>query len=145
MVCVVGVVCVVVCGVAHREKVCRFKTPPCVRSKRLRVYQHHAHMCYHMRAWCRYTRGRFERTHGGVSNLHTGEGGREEEEERRGGSSSVLLVKMARVEFSRASEVHRKKPLDLNHFQFENRSRTTCPRVLQSFAVPDQAVELQLS
>ena len=46
--------------------------PPCVRSKRLRVYRHHAHMCLNMCAWCRHTRGRFERTHGGVLNLHTG-------------------------------------------------------------------------
>ena len=39
--------------------------PPCVDSKRPRVYGHHAHMCYHMCAWCPYTRGRFESTHGG--------------------------------------------------------------------------------
>ena len=31
----------------------------------------HAHMLKHMCAWCRYTRRRFERTHGGVLNLHT--------------------------------------------------------------------------
>ena len=45
--------------------VCPSKTPPCVRSKRHRVCWHHAHMCFNMWAWCRYTRGRFERTHGG--------------------------------------------------------------------------------
>ena len=38
--------------------------PPCVDSKRARVYRHHAHMFQHMWAWCRYTRGRFEWTHG---------------------------------------------------------------------------------
>ena len=48
-------------------------------------------MCYHMRAWCRYTRGRFESTHGGFLDGHTGE--REERRERRGGSPSVLLTK----------------------------------------------------
>ena len=37
----------------------------CVHSKRPRVYRHHARKCYHMRAWCPYTRGRFEFTHGG--------------------------------------------------------------------------------
>ena len=47
--------------------VCRFNMPPCVRSKRPRVCQHHAHMCFNMCA-CRYTRGHFERTHGGVLN-----------------------------------------------------------------------------
>ena len=43
---------------------CRFKTPPCLDSKRPRVYPH-AHMLKHMCAWCWYTRGRFESTHGG--------------------------------------------------------------------------------
>ena len=31
-----------------------------------RSCHHHAHMFQHMCAWCRHTRGRFERTHGGV-------------------------------------------------------------------------------
>ena len=48
------------------------KTPPCVHSKRPGVLRHHAHMCFNMCAWCRYTRGRFERTHGDVLNVHTG-------------------------------------------------------------------------
>ena len=39
---------------------------PCVHSKRHRVYRHHAHMLKHLCAWCRYTRRRFERTHGDV-------------------------------------------------------------------------------
>ena len=43
------------------------KTPPCVHSKRTRVYPHHLRMLKHMCAWCRHTRGRFECTHGGVS------------------------------------------------------------------------------
>ena len=51
---------------------CPLKTCPCVRSKRPRVYRHHAHMCFNMCAWCRYTRGRFEHTHGHVLNGHTG-------------------------------------------------------------------------
>ena len=67
--CVVVVVVVVVCAVwcgTLKTPVCRFKTPPCVHSKRPRVYQHHVHM-------------------GGVLNLQTGEGGRV--------SSPVLLTK----------------------------------------------------
>ena len=47
--------------------VCGFKTSPCVRSKRPRVYRHHAHMKKHMCAWWRHTRRRLEWTHGGVS------------------------------------------------------------------------------
>ena len=64
---------VVVCvGGEEGERVSASIASPCVRSKRPRVYRHHAHMSYHMCAWCRYTRGRFERTHGGVLNVHTG-------------------------------------------------------------------------
>ena len=40
--------------------------PPCVRSKRPRVFRHHAYMFQHMCAWCWHTRGRFECTHGGA-------------------------------------------------------------------------------
>ena len=47
------------------------KTSPCVRSKRPRVFRHHEHMCFNMCAWCRYTRWRFERTHGDVLSGHT--------------------------------------------------------------------------
>ena len=60
--CVLWCVCVVLCVARLGTQ----KTPPCVDSKRPRVYRHHAHMCYHMRVWCRYTRGRFESTHGDV-------------------------------------------------------------------------------
>ena len=58
-------VCVVVCGVlcclVLRCVVWRdtLKTPPCAHSKRPRVCRHHAHVCFNMCAWCRYTRGRF--------------------------------------------------------------------------------------
>ena len=48
----------------ERPSVCAFKTPACVRSKRPRVYRHHAHMLKSMCAWCRYTRRRFECTRG---------------------------------------------------------------------------------
>ena len=61
---VVYVVCVCVCvAVCVRCGVARSKRLPFVCSKRPRVYRHHAHMLKHMCAWCRYTRGRFERTH----------------------------------------------------------------------------------
>ena len=50
----------------------RFKTSPCVDSKRARVYRHHAHMLKHVCAWCWYTRRRVERTHGDVWSGHTG-------------------------------------------------------------------------
>ena len=48
----------------------RFKTSPCVPATGRHVF--------YMWACCRYTRGRFERTHGSVLNLHTGGGGRRE-------------------------------------------------------------------
>ena len=46
--------------------VCGFQTSPCVRSKRPRVYRHHAYMFQHMCAWRRHTWGRLECTHGDV-------------------------------------------------------------------------------
>ena len=49
----------------HLSPCVRSKRLPCVHSKRLRVYRHHARNWYHMRAWCRYTRRRFE------LNVHT--------------------------------------------------------------------------
>ena len=45
--------------------VCTFKTSPCMPAQR-------AHMLKHVCAWCRYTLGRFERTHGDVLNGHKG-------------------------------------------------------------------------
>ena len=64
--------CVSWCGVCAVCVVVRhWKKPPCVRSKRPRVYRHHAPMCFNMCAWCRHTRGRFESTHGDVLHGHT--------------------------------------------------------------------------
>ena len=60
-VCVCLCLCLVCgcwCVMWHAEK------PPCVDSKRLRVYRQHARMCLNMRACCRFTRRRCERTHG---------------------------------------------------------------------------------
>ena len=57
---VVVVVCVAVVVVVV-VVVCRdtLKNPRVYIQKRRRVYRHHAHMCYHMRAWCQQTRGTF--------------------------------------------------------------------------------------
>ena len=63
--CVCGVVCVLCVwrGLARgKPLVCRFKTSPCAPAPRAHVE--------HMRAFYRYTRRRFEPTHGDVSNLH---------------------------------------------------------------------------
>ena len=51
--------CVVwcVCGVVWCDK--PLKKPPCTHSKRPSVRRHHAHMCFNMCAWCRYTQGAF--------------------------------------------------------------------------------------
>ena len=57
---VCGVVCAVWCGTL-KPPVCRLKTPPCVHSKRARVCRQHAYTLFNMCAWCRHTRGRFER------------------------------------------------------------------------------------
>ena len=79
-------------------------------------------MCFNMFAWCRYTRGRIERTHGDVLNLHTGGAG-----EKGGVHRQFCLPKLAHVWLSRASEVQQRKFWIFSSFKFENRSRTTCP------------------
>ena len=56
--------CVARLGTRKNVSVCTFKTLPCVLAKRAHVE--------HMRAFCLYTRRRFEPTHGDVLNLHTG-------------------------------------------------------------------------
>ena len=48
----------------QHASVCRFKTHPCVPARRPHVFN--------TRAFCRYTRRRFECTHGGVLNLSMG-------------------------------------------------------------------------
>ena len=128
-----------VCGAAwHAEKtsVCIQNVPVCTGTTRT----------------CVTTCGRGADTHGDVLNLHTevfwtdtrGRG-RGKEGEGREVTVSSANHETAHVELSRAPEVHRKKTLDVTHFQFENRSRTTRSRVLQLFALPDKAVQFQQS
>ena len=90
-----------------------------------------------MCAWCRYTQGRFERTHGHVLNGHT-----TEEEE---GHRQFCLPKFAHTGLSRDPEVHQKVTTGSYKFKFESRSSTTRARFLQSLAFPDKAVQFQLS
>ena len=53
--------------------VCRFKTSPCVGSKRLLVYRQNARMSLTCARFAgTHARRRFELTHGDVWNLHTG-------------------------------------------------------------------------
>ena len=106
--CVFVCVCVC-CGTLKnvKKKPCvDSKMPPCVHSKRPRVCRHHVHMCFNMYAWCRYTRGRFKRTHGDVSNPHT---------EGRG-SSLVLLTKICPRMVTTWFRGSLKKPVDLHYF-----------------------------
>ena len=136
LVCVCVSVCVVWCGVCrvvwHAENprvpiqnasVCTFKTSPCMPATR--------RTCFSTCA-----RG----THGDVLNVHT---------------ESVLSLHTAVI----ASSAYQNLPTlnchvlqrftESNHwmlpmFKFENRSRTTFSRFLQSFSLPDKAVKLQL-
>ena len=92
-VCVVCVVCVrcgvcgvCVCGAAwHAETspVCRFQTPPCVRSKRFSVCRQNARMLN--------TCARFVGTHGGVLNVHTETFLNQHTGRKEGGFSSLSL------------------------------------------------------
>ena len=118
------------------------KKSPCVDSKRPRVYRHHARKRLHMRAWCRYTQGRFKSTHGGFLDGHTGRG---EGKERRRVSPSVLLTINGPRSYHLLERFTERNLGILHILKFENRSRTTRARFLQSFAFPDKAVQFQLS
>ena len=83
-----GVVCAVRCGTLKNPVYGLPTRSPCVDSKRLRVYRHHAHMLFSMWAWCRYTRGRFESTHG------------KRFESTHGGHRQFCLPRTAHVGFS---------------------------------------------
>ena len=133
------VCCVVLCVVWCVARLGTQKEPPCVDSKRFRVCRQNARMYK--------TCARFARTHGSVLNRHTevfwtdtrGRGRR-----GRRGEGGVTISSAYQEKPTKSShlapQVHRKKPLDLTHSKFENRSRTTRSRVLQSFALPDEPV-----
>ena len=112
------------------------ENPPCVHPKRLRVYVQN--VCFNVRVvsaftgtfWM-YTRRRFGWTHGG-----------EREVDGVVASSAYLNLPTECFTCPRGSP---KKPLDLTHFKFENKSNTARPRFLQSFVLPQHTVELQLS
>ena len=100
-----GVVwCAVWCGTLKTPCV-DSKTPPCADSKRLRVCPQHAHMLFSMCAWCRYTRGRFECTHG--DRFKSTHGGRRQFSLPKNHARMVITC-------FRGSP---KKLLDLSHFQ----------------------------
>ena len=146
--CVCVRVCVCVCGVPTR---------PRVYVQNVAVYAGTTLACV---STCTCGAG----THGDVSNLHTGcfgwaHGGFSARNTKRNTkrkitrnitqgrvSSPVLLTKKSsRRVLTWPQRGSPQKPLDLTNFKFENRSRTTRSRVLQSFALPDEAVQLQLS
>ena len=74
--------------------------------------------------------------------MDTREGGREVVTPH---THTAHRTKMAHVELSRALQRFTKVAIGCYPLEFENRSRTTCSRFLQSFALPDEPVELQLS
>ena len=145
--CVVScVLCLVLwCDTLKTHPVCPFKTSPCVPATRAHVF---------------YTCARVAGTHGDILNGHT-EGfsachtttqhntqhtthnntqqhtTTHKTQDTRQHTTQHSSPKFAHVGLLRASEVHQKKPLDLTHSRFENRSRTRCCRFLQSFALPE--------
>ena len=77
--CGVVVVVVETCVVWHAENLrVSIQNVSVYAFKRSRVCRLHAHMCFNMWTWCRYTRWRFERTNGGVLHERTGREGEEE-------------------------------------------------------------------
>ena len=140
-VCVVFVWCGVVwCGVVCGAWCGTLKTP-CVDTKRLHVYIRNVPMYAGNTHTCFSTCVRGAGIHGDVLNLHT----EAFLNLHTGWSSPVLLTMNSPRRVLTRPQRFTKDPLDLVHFQVENRSRTTCSRFLQSFALPDEAVKLQLS
>ena len=123
--------------------VCTFKTSPCVPAPR-------AHMLKHVCAWCWYKKGTFWtctrwRVFIGKTcvfyHVH-------DHLNRMLGSSLIdnfLFSMNGPYGLSRASEVHQRNPWEFTHLMFENRSNTARSRFLQSSALPDKAVQFQLS
>ena len=96
---------------------------PCTR-----VYIRNVPVCTGTTRTCVSTCGRGAGTHGHVLNVHTGRFGRTHGEE--GGSSPVPLTKICPRRILSCPRGSPKKAKNLNHFKFENRSRTTRSRFL---------------
>ena len=113
MVCV-WCVCVCVrcvwCGTLKKTWKTRMWIPT-----RLRACIQNVSVCTGNRSTCINTCGRGAGTHVDVLNVHTEAFLIYTREEGRGGHRQFCLSKIAHVELSRASEVHRKQPLDVTH------------------------------
>ena len=136
-----------------------------------RAYIQNVPVCTGTTPACGNTCGRRAGTHGDVLNVHTGgvptergagEGGTHTHQhphtahqqqtqhtthktEHARCHRQFCLPKFAHVRLSPDARGSPKKTLDLIHSQFENRSRTTCPSFLQTFALPDKVAQLHLS
>ena len=132
-VCVVVLLCVVVC---HAEK------HPCVHSKRLRVNVQNVSVCTGTTRTCFSACARGADMHGDVLNLHT----EAFSSLHTGGRRQFSLPKNhARRVITWPHRFTESNHWMLPMFKFEKRSRTTCSRFLQSFALPNKTVKLQLS
>ena len=138
-------------------RLCTFETSPCVPASRAHMFQHVRAVPAYTGTFWMYTRGRVGRTHG---RRREGEGPRQhrvfiskndcfltflEHLNRLLGSSLIANFLLTMNGPSRVIMCFRGSPKETVGFKFENRSRTTCSRFLQTFAVPDKVVQLQLS
>ena len=137
--CVWCVLCCVLCLVSCVLWCDTLNPPPRVSVQNVTVRTGNTRTCF-------YTCARGAGTHGDILNGHTGsvfsvshhnKTQHTTTHHNTQDTTQHSSPKSAHAGLSRASEVHQKQALDLTHFQFENRSRTTCYRFLQSFAVPE--------
>ena len=82
-------------------------------------------------------------THANTHTLHTNNTHNAQRTTQNTQSGIVSsLTKFANEGLSLDPRGSPKKPLDVTRFQYENRSRTTCSRFLQSFTLPAKIVQL---
>ena len=131
--------CALWCVVSHIGKI------PCVDSQRPRVYRNHARKCYHMRAWCRYTRRPFECTHGRAFWTCTRGDGWEEEGEGRGVIASSAYRNLPTWGYHVPQRFTERNPWILHIFSLRIGREQLVPKSSNHSLLPDKVVQLQLS
>ena len=152
--CCVLLLCMSLWSWSVRAVWCGTLKTPCVHSKRARVYGHQRGVGGRERVSVTHTHTH-QRQHTPTHTLTPTRGTPTTHTQRTTHKRTnaqharwhrqFCIPKIAHVKLSPDPRGSPEKPLYLTRFQFEHRSRTTCSRFLQSFALHDKVVQLQLS